>query len=178
MPPRRRWDGRPVRCRDARIGPLPSSKGGPRHWQARGPGLRFSRLPASARWIGQAPGRGLPAWAAPSRTSQRGCAVRSGLKGQSGSIAMQRILSCKDPDIRCEVCEDGTARRVAFGSLNLCLSSSQGASSLELRAGIRPREAIRLSHPPDFPRECLRPSDFCQFRVRCPLRRTRSHPPP
>jgi hypothetical protein len=77
-PPRRRRDGRPVRCRDARIGPLPPSGGGPRHWQARGPRVRFSRLPA-ARWIGQAPRPGLPAWAAPSRTSKRGCAVRSGL---------------------------------------------------------------------------------------------------
>jgi hypothetical protein len=79
--PRRRRDGRPVRCRDARIGPLPPSKGGPRHWQpeARGPRVRFSRLPASARRIGQAPRPGLPAWAAPVRASKRGCAVRSGL---------------------------------------------------------------------------------------------------
>ena len=81
--PRRRRDGRPGRCRDARIGPLHPSKGGcrPRHWQARGPRVRFSRLPASARWIGQAPGPGLPAWAAPVRASKRGCAVRSGLSG-------------------------------------------------------------------------------------------------
>jgi hypothetical protein len=52
LPPRRRRDGWSLRCRDARIGPLNSSKGGPRHWQARGPGVRFSRLPASARRIG------------------------------------------------------------------------------------------------------------------------------
>ena len=82
--PWRRRDGRPVRCRDARIGALPPSKGGPRHWQARGPAVRFSRLPASARWIGQALGPGLPAWAAPSRTSKRGCAVRSGLSQGPG----------------------------------------------------------------------------------------------
>ncbi len=87
LPPRRRWDGRPVRCRDARIGPLPLSKGGPRHWQARGPAVRFSRWPASARWIGQAPGPGLPAWAAPSRTSKRGCAVRSGLSKGPWQVA-------------------------------------------------------------------------------------------
>jgi hypothetical protein len=74
--PRRRRDGRPVRCRDARIGQLPPSKGGPRIGR---PGVESSRLPASARWIGQAPGPGLPSWAAPSRTSKRGCAVRSGL---------------------------------------------------------------------------------------------------
>ena len=84
---RLRWDGRPVRCRDARIGPLPPSKGGPRHWQARGPAVRFSRWPASARWIGQAPGPGLPAWAAPSRTSKRGCAVRSGLSKGPWQVA-------------------------------------------------------------------------------------------
>ena len=47
----------------------------------------FSRLPASARWIGQAPGPGLPAWAAPSRTSKRGCAVRSGLSQGPGQVA-------------------------------------------------------------------------------------------
>ncbi len=81
--------GQNFRCRDARIGALPPSKGGfrPRHWQACGPGLRFSRLPASARWIGQAPGPGLPAWEAPSRTSKRGCAVRSGLSQGPWQVA-------------------------------------------------------------------------------------------
>jgi hypothetical protein len=98
LPPRRRWDGRPVRCRDARIGPLPPSKGGPRHWQARGPGVRFSRLPASARWIGQAPGPGLPAWAAPSRTSKRGCAVRSGLSHRDQGSGRRALLLYGDSE--------------------------------------------------------------------------------
>ena len=112
--PRRRWDGRPVRCRDARIGPLPLSKGGPRHWQACGPAVRFSRLPASARWIGQALGPGLPAWAAPSRTSKRGCAVRSGLSHRDQGSGRRALLLYGDSERPARKHNDG---RVALAAV-------------------------------------------------------------
>ena len=84
--PRRRRDGRPVRCRDARIGPWPPSKGGPRHWQARGPGGAFLEIAGECardwRLLGSR-----PAWAAPVRASKRGCAVRSGLSKGPGQVA-------------------------------------------------------------------------------------------
>ena len=85
-PPRRRRDGRPVRCRDARIGPWPPLQG--RAAALAGPGARGAFLEIAGeraldwRLLGSR-----PAWAAPVRASKRGCAVRSGLSKGPGQVA-------------------------------------------------------------------------------------------
>jgi hypothetical protein len=75
--PRRRWDGRPVHCRELESGHC--RPGGLRQagYELSGPGMRFSRL--HARWIGARSSPGRRARAALAWASKRGW--RRGVRG-------------------------------------------------------------------------------------------------